>query len=92
MREPRTFVATFTPSTSGTYTFTVSSNNFYCYVCVVDPRSTDIGVYGVDMKSAVGGVKNVSLDVELDANVSYLVIMSPEAPSLVDSLHLDHLL
>ena len=83
---PTAVVSTFTPTESGTYTVTVSSSQFYCFVAVFDPRSTEGVVYGEDYKTAIGGSKSVSLDIELDANVPYLIVMSPEAPSLIESM------
>ena len=80
----QTQVVTFTPAVSGEYTVTVWSAVFYCNVYVIDPRSVTPVTYGVDHKCALGGSMDVSLDIQLDAGVPYLIIMSPEAPELIE--------
>ena len=81
--KPNTAVFTYTPSESGTYTVTVSSSSFYCDIYVIDPRSAETIVHGEDYQMSYGGNRNVTLDIELDAGITYLIIPSSSAPSLL---------
>lgn len=75
-----TEVITFTPPVSGVYSFEIQTTQFYSYIHIIDPRSKDPLIYGVDHIGASGGAKNVYIEKELDAGVPYLIILSPYSP------------
>jgi hypothetical protein len=75
-----TKVLTYTPTTSGTYTFDLNST-FDNYIYVIDPRSTATVVSNVDYNDDGGSGLNARLSKTLDANVTYLIICSKYNPS-----------
>ena len=75
-----TKVLTYTPSTSGTYTFDLNST-FDNYLYVIDPYSSNELVSNVDYNDDGGTGNNAKLTKTLDANVTYFIICSKYNPS-----------
>lgn len=66
---------TFTPPSSGDYTFEITSN-LDTYIYVIDPRSTEWIIIDVNYNDDAGEGNNAKLTTALEANVPYLVIYS----------------
>ena len=78
-----TKVVRYTPPTSGSYTFE-TTGDYDTYLYVIDPRSHEKLVANEDYNDDGGEGTNALLTIDLDANVPYLVIISPYNPGTVD--------
>lgn len=70
-----TRVITYTPPSTGTYTFEIESD-FDSYIYVIDPRLISKIVKNVNYNDDDGAGLNPLLTTRLDANVPYLIIYS----------------
>lgn len=75
-----TRVITFTPPSSGSYTFTIESE-FDTYIYVIDPRSSELVKFNVNYNDDGGEGMNPLLTTALEANVPYLIIYSAYNPN-----------
>lgn len=80
MRHYQNIVATFTPTTTRSYSFTLSSS-FDSYLYVLDPRKTSSMTYGQEYDDDSAGNLNAKLVTTLNANITYLVIVAQYNPS-----------
>jgi hypothetical protein len=74
-----TRVLTFTPPSSGSYTFTINSS-FDTYIYIIDPRSSNAIAY-TNYDDDYGEGMNPMLTITLTANVPYVIIYSAYNPS-----------
>lgn len=75
-----TRMVTFTPPSSGTYTFEIQSD-IDTYIYVIDPRSNEILIKGTDYDDDSGEGQNPLLSKKLSAGVKYLIIYSAYNPN-----------
>lgn len=75
-----TRVMTFTPPSTGKYTFTIASS-FDSYIYVIDPRSSSALSSSMNYNDDSGEGSNPLLTTTLTANVPYLIIYSAYNPS-----------
>ena len=73
-------VITYTPPSSGSYTFTIESE-FDTYIYVIDPRSSELVKINVNYNDDSGEGMNPLLTTTLEANVPYLIIYSAYNPN-----------
>jgi len=69
-------VDTFTPTTSGSYTLEIQAACFDAFIYVIDPRSSDYVVSGLDYDDDSGDGTNAKLTKTLTAGVRYYIIYS----------------
>ena len=79
-----TTVVRFTPPTSGSYTIQ-TAGDYDTYLYIIDPRSHEILIANSNYNDDSGENRNALLTIELDANIPYLIIISPFNPSSVDN-------
>lgn len=75
-----TRVVTFTPPSSGDYTFTIESD-IDTYMYVIDPRSSELLILGTDYDDDSGEAANPLLTKTLSSGIKYLIVYSAWNPS-----------
>lgn len=83
LEENSTTVVRFTPKTSGSYTIR-TTGDYDTYLYIIDPRSHEALIEDIDYNDDDNETTNALLTIELDANIPYLIIISPYNPSAVD--------
>jgi len=73
-------VVTFTPPSSGDYTFTIESD-IDTYMYVIDPRSSELLILGADYDDDSGEAANPLLTKTLSSGIKYLIVYSAWNPS-----------
>lgn len=79
-----TTVLTFTPSDTGSYTFTIDSD-FDTYIYVINPRSSEAVIRNGDYNDDDGEGQNPLLTKRLEAGVSYFIVVSAYNPNSMTS-------
>ena len=64
------------------YTFTLDSN-ISTHLYIIDPRSSDLSILNVNCNTSGTFSYDATVTIDLDANVPYLILISPNNPSAI---------